>query len=122
MNTPFIRSIVLYVSDTSASRRFYEHALGLEASGTDSGRVEFDVGGTRLLLHPTSVDEQDRASARHGRTEVYVMVDDLDAALDRLRQGGVEVIQEVTEQPWGERDAAVLDPDGFPLFLTQALG
>ena len=121
MTTPFIRSIVLYVSDPSASQRFYERALGLVASDINSGRVELEAGGTRLLLHPTTVDEQDRASARHGRTEVYFMVDDLDASLDRLRQGGAEVIQEVTKQPWGERDAAVLDPDGFPLFLTQAL-
>lgn len=121
MTTPFIRSIVLYVSDPSASQRFYERALGLVASDINSGRVELEAGGTRLLLHPTTVDEQDRASARHGRTEVYFMVDDLDASLDRLRRGGAEVIQEVTKQPWGERDAAVLDPDGFPLFLTQAL-
>ena len=121
METPSVRSIVLYVADPSASRLFYERALGLAASGTHSGRVEFDVCGTRLLLHPTSVDEQDRSAARHGRTEVYFMVDDLEASVGRLREGGAEMMQEITVRPWGERDAAVLDPDGFPLFLTQVL-
>ncbi|WP_150460201.1 VOC family protein [Nesterenkonia ebinurensis] len=120
MSTALIRSIVLYVSDPATSQRFYERALGITASGVTNGRVEFEAGGIRLLLHPTSVDEHDRAAARHGRTEVYFTVDDLEASLVRLREGGAEVIQEIIEQPWGERDAAVVDPDGFPLFLTQA--
>lgn len=116
-----VRSVILYVADTSMSRRFYERALDTPARDINNGRVEFDVGGTRLLLHPTSVDEQDRAAARHGRTEVYFLVEDVDVTVARLKDAGVEVIQESTDQHWGERDAAVLDPDGLPLFLTQAL-
>lgn len=120
MSSTQIRSVVLYVADPSSSQHFYERALGARPGSISHGRVELDVGGVRLLLHPTSTDEQDRSEARHGRAEIYFLVDDVDATVTRLRQAGAEVIQEPTDQPWGERDAVVLDPDDFPLFLTQA--
>lgn len=113
-----VRTVVLYVADPPAARRFYEGLLHLPVLSDQHGRVELDVGGVRLLLHPTDVDVDDRAQARHGRTEVYFEVDDVDEALADLRAAGVEVVQDATDQPWGERDAMVLDPDGFPVFLT----
>ena len=44
--------------------------------------------------------------------------DDCDAAVDRLRAGGVPVIQEPADQPWGERMAIVTDPDGNRVFIA----
>lgn len=121
MTTTGVRSIVVYVRDPEESRRFYERALGLRAIGAAAGRVEFDIDGIRLLLHPTTVDDVDRGVARHGRTEIYFRCEDVDAAAAELRSAGVEIIQEATDQPWGERDVAVIDPDGLPVFLTQQL-
>jgi hypothetical protein len=37
--------------------------------------------------------------------------------LPRVYDKGVPVLQEATDEPWG--DAAVLDPDGYPVYLTQ---
>jgi lactoylglutathione lyase len=71
------------------------------------------------VLHPTDTDADDRAHARHGRTVVYFEVDDVYAAVLELRSAGVEVVQEPSDQPWGERDAMAVDPDGFPVLLTQ---
>lgn len=116
-----IRTLVLYVSDPERSEHFYGDLLGLPKESEHHGRVEFDLDGVRLLLHPTEVDALDRAQARHGRTEVYFATDDLDRAVDTLRGAGVEVVEEAATQPWGERDAAVLDPDGFTVHLTQAV-
>jgi hypothetical protein len=31
------------------------------------------------------------------------------------------VLLEPTDEPWGERNAGVLDPDGYPVYLTQSL-
>jgi uncharacterized glyoxalase superfamily protein PhnB len=41
-----------------------------------------------------------------------VYADDCDAAVDRLRAAGVSVLEPPEDQPWGERVAKVLDPDG----------
>ena len=43
---------------------------------------------------------------------LWVYADDCDAAVERLRQAGVTITQEPTDQPSGERVARVRDPDG----------
>jgi uncharacterized glyoxalase superfamily protein PhnB len=114
-----IRTIVLYVADTERSANFWINQIGLCERNRAHGRIELDLAGTRFLLHPTDIDEHDQTLARHGRTEVYLEVSDLDALVDRLVAAHISVLQPPTDQPWGERDAALLDPDGHPLFLTQ---
>lgn len=46
---------------------------------------------------------------------------DCRAAVERLRAAGVTVIEEPTDQPWGERVARVLDPDGNEVVIGQRL-
>jgi lactoylglutathione lyase len=48
---------------------------------------------------------------------MWVYADDCDAAVDRLRAGGVRVLQEPEDQPWGERIARVHDPDGNEVII-----
>lgn len=117
-----IRTVAIYVADTDRSRRFYQDLLGLPVTSEHAGRVELDVAGLRLLLHPTHVDTTDQNQAFHGRTDVYFATDDVDGEVHKLSEAGVELVQEPTDQPWGERDAAVLDPDGFTVYLTQETG
>ncbi|SEG89700.1 Glyoxalase-like domain-containing protein [Thermomonospora echinospora] len=46
---------------------------------------------------------------------------DCDAAVERLRSQGVRVLEEPADQPWGERMARVLDPDGNRLVILSVL-
>ena len=56
--------------------------------------------------------------SHHGPTELdrpfdlWVYADDCDAAIERLRSGGVQIVAEPEDQPWGERMARVQDPEG----------
>jgi len=45
----------------------------------------------------------------------------VDKVVSCLRAQGVGVLLEPTEEPWGERNAGILDPDGYPVYLTQSL-
>jgi lactoylglutathione lyase len=47
-----------------------------------------------------------------------VYAHECDAAVGRLRAAGVEVIQEPMDQPWGERMATVVDPDGNRVIIA----
>jgi lactoylglutathione lyase len=49
------------------------------------------------------------------RYELFVFVDDVDAAFHRARAAGVEVRHEPETMPWGERIAYVADPEGNPV-------
>ena len=50
---------------------------------------------------------------------INLAADDLDAAFERLVVGGVEVVQEPTDQPYGLRDCAVRDPAGNLVRIQQ---
>lgn len=104
---------MLHVADPERTARFWTDQLRLRERGRSHGRIELDLAGVRLLLHPTDLDELDRAGARHGRTEVYLQVDGIDRLSNTLAGSGVTVVQPPVDQPWGgERDASVLDPEG----------
>jgi lactoylglutathione lyase len=55
---------------------------------------------------------------RRGAYEVAV-VDEVDRLVEELRAGGVNVLREPADMPWGERVAYVTDPDGNPVALAQ---
>ena len=42
-----------------------------------------------------------------------------DAAVERLRHAGTKVTDEPADQPWGERIARVVDPDGNEVIIGQ---
>jgi len=76
------------------------------------------VGESLLLLLPTDAPEGTPES-RHSRLELHFGIDELDPFVERLAERATPVLQEPTDQPWGEREAIVLDPDGYPVFLVQ---
>lgn len=56
---------------------------------------------------------------RSERISLWVYADDCDAAVERLRTAGVKIVEEPTDQPWGERVARVVDPDGNLVIVGQ---
>jgi uncharacterized glyoxalase superfamily protein PhnB len=56
-----------------------------------------------------------------GDLPVFIQVDDLDKTFESLRAAGTEILQEPIDQPYGVRDAAVRDPSGNHLRLSQPL-
>jgi len=50
---------------------------------------------------------------------VTLATEDLDETFARLRDSGADVVQEPTDQPWGDRDCAVRDPSGNVVRINQ---
>jgi lactoylglutathione lyase len=83
------------------------------------------LGGPRspAELAVTSVDW---AMNRYGLSmgdgpcfEMYVYVADLDGMVRRLADANVTILRDPEDMPWGERIAAVADPEGNPVALCQ---
>ena len=55
--------------------------------------------------------------AKGAATGLFFSTDDCQASYEALKSRGVEFTQEPTEQPWGERVARVLDPDGTEVII-----
>ena len=115
-------SVLLNVSDVERSRRFYGALLGLPLrSQPDDHTSVYGLGpDVSLVIHghgeyagtePPAIDDP-------AATILFLTVEDVDAAVEELRAADVPIVREPTDQPWGARDAAVLDPDGFELHLS----
>jgi len=111
---------IIATADMASALGFYRDLLGgtvtYEFPGPDGapGYVALDIGASHLGigLAPSVVGgPPPRAMS------LWVYTDDCDAAVERLRAGGVTITEEPTDQPWGERVARVLDPDGNEVII-----
>lgn len=77
-----------------------------------------ELGSTHLGI---GLDPSLPAQERPRSINLWVYTVDCDAAVEHLRAGGVTIVEEPADQPWGERVARVLDPDGNEVILGQRL-
>lgn len=115
---------ITYASDVGRAARFYE-ALGFERHFQLPEQGEPGYVGLRRGPNDLAVVSrqwpQDRFGVEAGtapRFEMFVYVDDVDAALAAQREAGTRVLREPEDMPWGERVAYVADPDGTPVALA----
>lgn len=125
----------VFADDPDAALVFYRDALGLEV------RSEVPNEGFRwitlstpeqpeleiVLSHPKagrSEQDGETLSAMLAKGELPGLLfrtSDLDALFEKAQAaGGVEVLQEPTDQFWGVRDAAFRDPSGNLVRVSQA--
>ena len=86
-------------------RAFFADVLGLSSADAGGGWLIFALPPAELAVHPADGD---------GRHELYLMCDDIHATLAELRDKGVEVARDVSDQGWGLL-AALRLPDGTEL-------
>jgi lactoylglutathione lyase len=104
---------ILSTPDLTRSLRFYRDLLGGTVTYQFPPGDEPVYVGMRLGRSQLGVGKQDEPGVlTNDRVTLWVYAADCDAAVARLRDGGVEVVQEPADQPWGERMAIVTDPDG----------
>ena len=115
---------VAFSRDVDRAAKFWER-LGFERfyvlPGPDGalGYVGLRGGGSELAIthHSWAAERYGMTLGEGPRFEMYVYVEDLDATVEQLRSGGVPVLREPEDMPWGERIASVSDPDGNPVAL-----
>lgn len=113
---------ILVTADIRAALGFYRDLLGAnvtyEFPGPDGepGYVGLELGNSQL-----GIGRDPEAPAEPSeRFSLWVYAESCDAAIERLRAAGVAIVEEPTDQPWGERVARVLDPDGNLVIVGQA--
>lgn len=112
---------IITTADLPAALGFYRDLLGAkvgyELPGPDGepGYVGLELGTAHLGIgrDPAAPTEPS------ARFTLWVYADDCDAAVERLRTAGVEIVEEPADQPWGERITRVLDPDGNLVIIGQ---
>ncbi|HEX3531561.1 MAG TPA: VOC family protein [Thermoanaerobaculia bacterium] len=116
--TPF-----LTVNDLQASLAWYRDVLGLslaeEYKMNDKVMgVRMQAGAVQLLLGQDDF-AKGRDRVKGVALRFYFQTDqDIDTLAAAIRERGGKLTQEPTDQPWGRRDFAVVDPDGFNISIT----
>ena len=100
---------IIFTRDADAVRAFLRDVLELPSVDAGDGWPIFALPPAELAVHPT-----DDA----GHHELYLMSDDIVAAISELERKGVEVSRPIVEERWG-RVTTIKMPDGGELRLYQ---
>jgi catechol 2,3-dioxygenase-like lactoylglutathione lyase family enzyme len=100
---------IFFTRDADAVRAFLRDVLEFPSVDAGDGWPIFALPPAELAAHPT-----DDA----GHHELYLMCDDIEAAIIELERKGVEVSRPISEERWGWI-TAIRMPDGNELRLYQ---
>ncbi|HEX4058084.1 MAG TPA: VOC family protein [Galbitalea sp.] len=120
------------VNDTAEAVAFYRDALGFDVrNDVENGGFHWvtmggsDDGGAQIVLSEPHAgrSKADGDSLQElvtkGAFQIVFSSDDLDAAFEKARATGAEVLQEPIEQFWGAKDCALRDPSGNMVRISQ---
>ncbi|MDX2037302.1 MAG: VOC family protein [Isosphaeraceae bacterium] len=118
-----VTSVFLYVDDVLESLEFYNEIVGAEVKEVhteeEGGPISLallEIGGFTLMLHPQEEHAEEFAKHKPGiGIHLQLRVDDVDAFYHHCIEEGalVSVSGEPVDQPWGWREFALKDPDGY---------
>ena len=111
---------ILSTADLSRALGFYRDLLDATMTyqfpaGGAPGYVGLALGGSHLGIGQRT---EPGDTAANDQITLWVYATDCDAAVQRLREADVPIVEEPTDQPWGERMATVLDPDGNRVIIA----
>jgi len=119
-----------WVDAVEPVRDFYLQKLGFEhmmgVIGKD-GRLDFCIvtreGAMIMIGRPEDrIEGANEKYPTRRPVEIYVYVKDVDRYHDQVKGGGVDVVEPLTTQWWGDRTFAVRDPYGYQLWFCQTVG
>ncbi|MDQ3553994.1 MAG: VOC family protein [Chloroflexota bacterium] len=111
---------IISTADVPRALRFYRDLLGgtvsyqFPAPDGEPGYVGIELGSSHLGI---GREPPDAPSPEAPSISLWIYADDCDAAVERLREADVLIVEEPADQPWGERVARVRDPDGNEVII-----
>ena len=121
--TAQVTSAFLYVDDIVKSIEFYNEVVGAEIAQVhaeeENGPISLAIlrlGTFSLMLHPQEGHEEEFTDTRVGvGLHLQLKVDDIDAFYQHCIDEGamLALLGEPVDQPWGWREFALKDPDGY---------
>ena len=100
---------IVFSPEAEKVRAFFADGLGLPSVDAGGGWLIFALPPAELAVHPAD------GMSRH---ELYLMCDNIQATLAELRDKGVEVARDVSDEGWGLL-AAIRLPDGSELSIYE---
>lgn len=118
-----LNSILLYCRDLKASAEFYRK-LGLSLGREKMGVIPSSLGDLTIqLLDQNSAYFQQDAQRKDKGVGVFleIEVENVDAYHSELIGKGLKPSSTPRDWPWGKREFAIKDPDGYRIVLYSPL-
>lgn len=115
----------LLYEDGSGAIDFLTKAFGFEESlrFTDDddrvGHAEMKLGGATIMLGEPGAGYRGPRDLGGETVHIYVETDDVDGLFDRAVDAGAEVVEEPTDQDYGQRRCGLRDPEGHRWWFAQ---
>ena len=111
---PTVDTAIIFTANMVELAAFYQQAFELDDPAEQERHRGFQLDGLYL-----GIDQHDDQPPGSSAVALWFRVDDLEATFERIVGLGVEVRYPPTDTPWGDRLAAVFDPDGNMVGLSQ---
>lgn len=115
-----VNVITLFVEDQQRSKEFYERVFEVAPADEKEGTVIFKLDNLFLRLLTRDEAENETLGRVHladsdsgASFQLAIFVDDADALCATLAERGIPILYGPVDRPWGVRNAAFHDPDGY---------
>jgi catechol 2,3-dioxygenase-like lactoylglutathione lyase family enzyme len=121
---------ILYVADLAKAAAFYDAAFGFPKNVNVPQYVEYQVNAgaclglmpqrnTRHLVGPELGSRTPTDGCPRG--EVYFLVANPEAAVDKLTAAGAKCTSTLAPRDWGDRAAYFIDLDGYVIAVAERM-
>jgi len=118
-----LHSNLFFVKDIKRTAEFYKK-LGFEVSESeDAARIK--IGDFTLAFMDESKVQIDKEAGMEPKgigIFTYVETDDVDGQFKLIKENGITPSSEPKDWPWGKREFAVKDPDGYKIIFYSSIG
>lgn len=107
----------LFYEDAEAAVDFLTRAFGFEEhlreiGGAGGLHVELRLDGEPVMLGEATWDYRNPRKSDNATAMVHVYVGDVETLREGARSAGAEIVNELVEQPNGDRRCDIRDPEG----------
>jgi PhnB protein len=120
--TPYLlyEDVAAAVQWLSAAFGFRERLRYVEPEGTVT-HAEIELDGAAVMLGDPGPEYRSPKRLGAVTSQVHVYVDDVDAHFARAREAGAAIIEEPSDQPYGDRRYDAVDPEGHRWSFAQRI-
>ncbi|MDE1865204.1 MAG: VOC family protein [Candidatus Micrarchaeota archaeon] len=120
-----VSGVVCYVKNINRTAEFYE-ALGFRIDKREPDHLSVSLDQFWMDFHPQDKEDKPefQKEANLGNKGaglfLYISVDDVDEFYNGLISKGLEPSSKPRDWPWGNREFAIRDPDGYKLVFFKS--
>ena len=114
---------VIATDNVPAALDYYTRVLGFKKHFSyGNPPVYAGIRRDEMLLYLT-LDPELVSTLKESRLypDVFLWVEDVDAAYQEHRASGAKIIEEIADRPWGARQYVVEDPNGYHLKFAEPI-